>query len=413
MRAIFGFRHRIFYGWVIVAAFLLLTTILWGLRLSFGVFFKSVESEFSLSRAATSTVLSTYMVVGILFVVIGGWALDRYGPKVALLIMGFFTGLSLLLTSQTASLWQLFVTYSLLLAVGTSPTYMVTISTVARWFDRRRGLALGIASIGAGLGTVVMAPFATYLITHFDWRTAYLYIGIIAWVIVIPVAFVLKKGPHALGKPPETPSPLSGSTAAVPLDLSLSQAFRTRSLWLLTVISFLASSAQMLVMTHIVPHATDSGFSDFQAAAVLSLIGASNIIGKIVFGAAADRRGNKPTAIFCTLLQFLAMVWLLWADQLWMLYVFAIAYGFSYGGRGPIMGSMVGDVFGLSAMGAILGIVEIGFNTGAAFGPFLGGLVYDIQQSYFFAFLLGAAFTLVSALLTAMLHRETGRTPVG
>ena len=118
-------KDRLFYGWVVVAAFFIVGTTIWGIRFSFGVFFKSIEAEFNRTRAATSGIFSVYMVFGGVFTILGGWALDRYGPRIIVLVMGLFTGFSLLLTSQTNSLWQLFITYSLLLAVGTSDMYVV------------------------------------------------------------------------------------------------------------------------------------------------------------------------------------------------------------------------------------------------------------------------------------------------
>ncbi|MFC2066538.1 MFS transporter [Chloroflexota bacterium] len=417
MPAVLKPKNRLFYGWVIVSAFSIIGTIQWGIRFSYGVFFKSIEGEFELTRAATSTVVSAYMIFGAMFVVLAGWAVDRYGPRILVLLMGIITGISLLLTSQTNSLWQLFITYSLLLAMGTSSVYLVIISTVTRWFDKKRGMALGISSIGSGLGTVLMAPFATYVISHFTWRMAYLAIGLVAWLFVIPLSRLLKKEPNEIGAVPD-------GAGSVPMDkhlqeltnegdnvsstdLSVSQALRTRSLWLFISIYFLFSFSQLLVLTHIVPHVTDIGFPAVEAAAVLSLIGAGNIAGRVLMGIASDRIGRKLTVIICTLLHAGTTVWLLWLHELWLFYIFALVYGFAYGGRGPIIGSLVGDTFGLSKMGAILGMIEMGFNVGAATGPAIGGLIFDISQSYSMAFVLAAATMLVVALLVALVRKET------
>ena len=158
------------------------------MRFSFGVFFKSIEAEFDWSRAATSGVFSAYMVVSSVVVIAAGWAVDRYGPRIIILLMGLFTGLSLLLTSQISSPWQLFITYSLLLSIGTGAMHVVLTSTASRWFEKKRGFALGIASSGAGLGMVIMSPFAAYLISGFGWRMAYIVMGLIAWLIAIPLS---------------------------------------------------------------------------------------------------------------------------------------------------------------------------------------------------------------------------------
>ena len=166
-----------FYGWVVVLAFSIIGSSIFGVRLTFGVFFKSIEGEFNLTRAATSSVFSVYMVLGVIFVIITGWAVDKYGPRIVILLMGILTGISLLSISQSNSLWQLFITYSLLLAMGTSAIFLVIASTISRWFNRKRGLAMGLASSGSGLGPFIIAPFATYLISIFNWRIAYIIIG--------------------------------------------------------------------------------------------------------------------------------------------------------------------------------------------------------------------------------------------
>ncbi len=227
-----GHKDKIFYGWVIVVVFFIAGISLYGIYFSFGVFFKSIESEFGLTRAATSMILSANLVLAGVCSFFAGRALDRYGPRIIIFLMGLFTGLSLLLTSQTNSLWQLFITYSLLLAMGTGPLFVVPTSTISRWFDKKRGLALGIAGAGAGLGIVIFAPFATYLIANLDWRMAYLVIGLIAWVTAIPLSRFLKNDPREIGALPDGAKPHStymGDDNPQPIDLSLSPVFRTRS----------------------------------------------------------------------------------------------------------------------------------------------------------------------------------------
>ena len=125
-------KAKLFYGWVVIAAYLVIGIIVFGTRQSFGVFFKSIEGEFDLSRAATSGVFSAYMVFSCAIAVLGGWVLDRYGPRIITLLMGIFIGLSLLLTSQVNSVWQLFITYSLLLAMGAGAMFTVSMATAAR-----------------------------------------------------------------------------------------------------------------------------------------------------------------------------------------------------------------------------------------------------------------------------------------
>jgi len=407
-------KDRLFYGWVVVIAFLVIGITLYGIHSSFGVFFKSIEGEFNLTRAATSAIVSTNMLLAGVSAFLAGWALDRYGPRIVILSMGLFTGLSLLLTSQTNSPWQLFITYSLLLSMGTGALYVVPTSTVSRWFDKKRGLALGIAGSGAGLGIVIMAPFATFLISHFDWRMAYLGIGLIAWLIVIPLSRLLKRDPYEIGALPDGLNSHSKGIASEdesiqPVDSSLLPVFRTRSFWLVIFIWLFFASCLFLVFTHLVPHATDIGFSAGEAAAVLSLMGGAGIAGRVLMGVASDRIGRKSTAVICTLLQAGAMVWLIWSQDLWMLYLFALVFGFAYSGFSSSMGALIGDTFGLGKIGAIFGVLEIGFGIGAAIGSAIGGLIFDVSNSYSVAFLMGAVAMLISTLLIALIRKETNR----
>ena len=410
MRSTSKLEGKLFYGWVVVVAFLILGTAIWGIRFTFGIFFKSIESEFELTRMATSAIFSVNMVLGGLFTILFGWILDRYGPRVVFLLMGILTGLSLVLTSQTTTFWQLFITYSLLLAMGASAIYVGIMSTVSRWFDQKRGLALGIASTGTGLGPLVTAPFATFLIDRFNWRIAYLVIGIVAWLVVIPLSRLLKKDPHEIGELPDGKKTHLENTkieeVALPSDLSLQQAFRTRNFWSIISIFLLFSFSLFLVLTHLVPHTTDIGYSAAEAATILSLSGGATIVGKMLFGIASDRLGRKLALVICSLLQFGAMVWLLWAQDLWMLYLFAIFFGLAWGGMGPAMAALIGDTFGLGKLGVIFGVLDVGFSTGAAIGPVIGGLIFDVSHSYFLAFSLGAAIMLLAALLITLIRQE-------
>ncbi len=408
------FKDKLFYGWVVVAVFLVIGITLYGIHFSFGIFFKSIESEFSLTRAATSTILSANLLLAGVYSFFAGWALDRYGPSLVVLLMGIFTGLSLVLTSQTNALWQLFITYSLLLAMGTGPLYVVPMSAVSRWFDKKRGLALGLSSVGVGLGTLVMAPFATYLITNFNWHTAYLVIGLIAWLVVIPLSMLLKKEPREVGALSDRVKSYatevkSEEDGIQPIGYSWSQLFRTRSFWLFVFIWFLFAACLFLIFTHLVPHVTDIGFSAGQAAVVLSLIGVASIPGRLLMGIVSDRLGRKLAPIICTLLQSGAIVWLVWAQDLWSLYLFALIFGFVYSGFGISGAALISDTFGLSKIGTIFGLLEISFGIGAAIGSAFGGIIFDVSHSYSIAFLIGVGAMLVATLLITLIRRETVR----
>jgi MFS family permease len=414
-------KAKLCYGWIVVASIFLVGTVIWGLRFSFSVFFKSIEAEFSLSRGATSGVFSVYIALASIFAIVGGWAVDRYGPRSIVLLMGIATGSGLLLTSQASAAWQLYLSYSLLLAVGMSPMYVVAISTVSKWFDRNRGVALGIASSGAGLGAAVVAPLSAYLISRFGWQPAYAVIGIIVLLVLTPLSRLLKKAPYEAGALPDGTKPDSiaehppkaGSKDGIAGlgGLSVPQAFKTKSFWLITSTQFLYASGFFLVSTHIVPHATDKGIAVIEASAIFTIIGLTGILGRITMGMVADRIGSRAAVIICAALHTASLLWLIWVQDLRMLYMFAVLFGLAWGGIVPTMGALIGDTFGLGRLGSILGVTDVGFGMGAAIGPLAGGLIFDTTQSYLLAFLLGAAAMLIGILLIALVRRESGEPP--
>ena len=409
-------KDRIFYGWVVVLAFFIIYAIFIGTSTSFGVFFKELVTEFSLTRATTSAIFSSRLVLGSIFAILVGWALDRFGPKVIVLIMGGLTGLSLILTSQTTVTWQLFVTFSVLLAMGSGASYNVVMSTISRWFNRQRGLAVGIIGSGGGLGTVIFAPFAAYLIAGFDWRVAYIVMAVIAIVFIMPLSLVLKRDPEEIGTLPDgvksEPSDrqFSGQAPVHGIhqsnSLSMSHVFRTRSFWLISSLWLSTAFGIFLLLTHIVPHITDIGFSSIQAATFLSLNGIAVMAGTIIMGSVSDRIGKKITAVICSLVPVGFILWLVWADGLWILYLIAAVNGFTQGGHGVAVTALIGDTFGVANLGKIMGALGLGWAIGAGLGPVIGGLIFDKTGDYSLAFVIMAAVMLTRALFIILIRRE-------
>lgn len=346
------------------------------------------------------------MLLCCVFAVLGGRALDRYGPRMVVFLMGSFTGLSLLLTSQISSSWQLFISYGLLLSLGTGAIYTVVNSTASRWFEKKRGFVLGITTSGGGLGAIVMAPFATYLIANFGWRTAFMVMGLIAWLVIASMSLILRKDPSDVGLLPDgerseaaQPGPQNKEIEAQLTSPSLVQASRTRNFWFLGLVWLFLALDVHLVFVHVVPYALDMDNSLMDAAIILTLIGGTTIPGRLLVGRASDTIGRKALAIACALLQVGALLWLMWARELWMLYAFAIAFGFLWGGLGVLTTALVGDVFGMRSIGAIMGMMSAGWALGAASGPAIGGYIFDVSGDYFTAFATGAVAILMAAVL--------------
>jgi MFS family permease len=411
-----GNKKKIFYGWIIVLASFGINAVVHGIRYSYGVFFKSLGGEFDLTRTMTSGISCVYWVLSAACALLGGWLLDKYGPRKIAITMGLLTAVSLIATGRAGASWQLLFSYSLLLAAGTGAVYSVLMATIQRWFHKKRGLAVGIVSSGVGIGTIVMMPLTAYLIPILDWRTTYLMMGLVLGAIFIILSLPLKSDPAAIGLLPDG-AKQSLNTAAVNTrnasgdnSLPLSQALKTVNFWMLAFIWFLWGFSLLLVLTHFVPHLTDLGIPATTAALISGLIGVISIAGRLGFGWVSDRLDRKLATTIAIILQAGPLFLLAWAQQLWMFYLFAAIYAIGYGGIDPTTLALAGDIFGTRYLGKILGALLLFWPLGAGAGSIVGGIIFDATGSYFSAFLLVASAMLAACVCALLIKRENGKT---
>lgn len=407
-------QEKFFYGWVIVVAATLVSSFSWGTQYAFGVFFKPLISEFSWSRAATSGAFSVIMIVYGLSSILMGRLSDRYGPRIAVFCGGVLIGLGTFLSSWINSVWQLYLFYGLIMGMGMGASYVPVMGVVSRWFWKRRGLALGIVVAGIGLGTLLMSPLSQFLISQFGWRNSYQIIGVVDWVIILFAAGLMVGDPEKKGKLPYGQIPGDEDFAAdrmkkegmdPPLSLSFGQAKRTNSFWVFLIINFLWYLNLYMVLVHLVPYATDKGMPAVEAANSLALLGAFSIVGKITMGRLSDRIGGRSAIAISFFLQALATILLIGVGGLFVVYAFAVMFGFSYGGGAPQQAKITGEIFGTASIGSILGVIVFAGSLGGAFGPFLGGFIFDGTGSYGLAFGLAAMALLIAFGLTFILRK--------
>jgi MFS transporter, OFA family, oxalate/formate antiporter len=376
-----------------------------GVRNTYGVFLTPLAGALGLSRGAASAFFSVYMALSAAFAIFCGWALDRLGPKVVLATMGVFLGGALLLTSRAVSTWQVYLTYSLLLAAGTGASFPVVLATVTRLFERSRGMALGIALSGEGLGIVAVAPVASFLVRAYDWRTGMLVLGILGGSLAIGMSLFLRRLPRRDGGA-SLPNEAGVATAAAP-GFTLRQAVKTRSFWFLAGVYVTVSLCFNLLITHLVAYATDIGISAATGALLVSVLGGSTVPGRLLLGWASDRIDRRKLAIACAVVQALAMMWLAFANSLWMFFSFAVVFGFAFGAESNLLASLTSQTFGTRNIGSVAGSLVVGFNVGAAVGPLMAGLVYDSTGKYFVSFLASALAATLAALMLLATRRET------
>lgn len=388
-----------FYGWVIAAVAFTTLVVVYGAQVSFGVFFEPLTQQFGWNRAVISLGFSFYMIVNGALHPIGGMLTDKYGPRWVLLFCGVVSGLGYFLLSRMSSLGQFYVFYGLVLGVGVTATYVAPVSTVTRWFRRKRGLALGCVTSGVGAGTIVMPPLMRYLISAHGWQSAYLALAVLIWVVVVPGALLLRRAP---GEEREGTPKAAGGGLPLP-GIPLSQALRQPVFWaFFLAVALFHTSTQMLAV-HLVPRARDIGLDASGAATVLSLFGLFAVLGQITLGALSDRLGSKFVFSFCFFLDALLFVALAATGQPWAITLIAVFYGFGTGGTSQIP-ALADRLFGSRYVGAILGSIQVAYPLGGALGPALGGYIFDLRGAYTVAFLIASAALLLGGFLILSLR---------
>jgi len=402
-------KSKFFYGYVVVVAAFLIMMVMWGTSVSFGVFFKPLLTEFGWTRAMTSGAFSlSILMYGVLGIVVGRLN-DRFGPRIVITICGVFLGLGYLLMSQIGTIWHLYLFYGVIIGIGLSGAYVPMGSTIARWFTQRRGMMTGLVVSGVGIGIVIMPPIVSWFISTYGWRTSYIIMGIIAFTFIISTAQFLRRDPGQMGLLPYGKKGVKGDALSLEAGgFSFRQAIHTSQFWLLCAINFCFGVVLDVIIVHIVPHATDLEISAASAASILAITGGISIAGRITMGSAGDRIGSKSALTICFILMSVALFWLLAAKELWMFYLFAIIFGFGYGGFAPLASLIVAELFGLSSHGAILGSTEFIFTIGGAVGPVLAGRIFDITGSYNLAFLTCATIAVMGVISILLLRPTTG-----
>ena len=400
-----GGKPEFFYGYIVVVAAFFIMVAIFGLYYCFGIFFDPMLLEFGWTRAMTSGAFSLSMVVyGLLNVAVGGLT-DRFGPRMVVTICGLLIGLGYLLMSQISAVWQLYLFYGVIIGAGMGGSFIALLSSVARWFVKRRGMMTGIVMAGIGIGTLIGPPVASWLISTYSWRVSYIILGGIVLVVVVLSAQFLKRDPTqvgqvALGGDEEEKQ---GPTLAME-GFSLREATCTSQFWITFAMLLCFGFWLYAVLVHIAPHAIELGISAANAASILAAIGVSSILGKVLLGIAVDRIGGRFGFLISFILVSAALFWLVPVTEVWRLYLFAAVFGFAYGGGGVSEAPLVAGLFGLRSHGLVLGVINLGFTIGGSLGPLMAGYIFDVTGSYQVAFLISAIVGIVGLILAVVLR---------
>lgn len=400
--------NRLFWGWYVVFGSFAIMIISYGVRYSFGVFVKPMMVEYNwpmtIIQLGSSISLVMYACTGVLT----GWLLDRFAPRWIMIGGILATSAGLISASFIKTPFGLYLSYGVLVGAGSAGCGMVVTSVaIGKWFDRYRGIAIGISSMGIGVGTMLMAPLAGYIVKHYGWRQGFLTIGLLMLSVGLFISYVFmgKHEPGQIGLMPDGDRSAKDANQRADRgrpaeNASINSVLRNSQFWILVFCNVFAVMAVMMTFNLQIAYAIHIGISELEAAAAIGIIGICGSCGKFFFGWFSDRVGNaKYAASTGFAVMAIGMLVLLKADSVATLYGYALIFGFGYGSLAPVMPYMVSEQFGRQALGATYGVL-IFFATGlgGSAGPLLGGYIFDRTNSYDIGWLICMIALIVVAI---------------
>ncbi len=380
------------YRWIIVAAGALMTCVALGAMFSLAIFQEPIAIETGWSHAGIASAMTLNFIVMGIGGFIWGTASDRFGPRIVVLIGAGGLGLALVLASRAESLLQFQLTYGILVGLAASTFFAPMIAATTGWFEENRSLAVSLVSAGMGVAPMTISPFARWLISAYDWRTAMLLIGVTAWVLLIPAALLVRRPPAEAG------DDVAARAASVDQP-SLSRVFLSPQFIVLSLTFFACCAAHSGPIFHMVSYATICGIAPMAAVSIYSVEGLAGLFGRLLYGGLADRIGVKPVLVAGLLVQAIALATYLFVSQLGEFYALAIVFGSAYGGVMPLYAVLAREYFGPRIIGTVFGAATMLSSLGMAFGPLIGGWIFDTFDNYSWLFIGSAVVGLGAAAI--------------
>lgn len=413
-------KSKLHYGWVIFGLTFANLTIEGGAKNSQGVFLVALRNSFQSSATAASAIFSVSGLVGAFSAPFLGRILDRKGPRFLFTVAGLFILVGWLASSFASDLWQLFIFYGIIAAIGQmGVSSFAATATLAPWFPCKRGIMLGLADSGNPTGQAIVTPLSQLVVSTIGWRAAYQIFGVAFFFIAAPLNYLFQRRPPLdarieQGSQPGTPEALaapeaiendedgdvaSGALPEQANSISAASHLRTWPVWLLFLSRATSSTANQMTNLHIIAFFIRAGYGDLQAALTIGLVGLLGVAGRPLLGSLSDLIGRELVFSFAMVMTIGSiLVALLFGDgsSLWPLIIFAALAGLSDGLSGLLIGTKAADLYPPRVLGTVMGTVEMGRGVGIAVGPILGGILFDWRGNYTVAFTLAILLTFVS-----------------
>ena len=310
--------------------------------------------------------------------------------------------------------------YGFVAPLGRSVFFIATVTLLTRWFETRRGLVIGLTMSGNGLGPFLFSPLVTWLIVGWDWQTAFVVLALGMTAFIMLSCLIIRNHPHDMGlqpygsvSPPEPSSSLQLSPTATAVTETVRSLWgavlRRQGFWSLGGINFFCCICHSIPLVHIVGFAQTAGLSVFAAAWVLALMSLSSMSGRIFWGLFADRHGPRLTLMLTLFIQGTLVLWLVNTKDPAIFFLYAIVWGFGYGGVGTQYGVVAREVYGTRLFGP--GYAGQGYfaMVGMATGGFLGGYLFDVSHSYVTSWLISFGAGLIATLIAIDMLAQSQR----
>jgi sugar phosphate permease len=403
---------KLYYGWIIVAVALVSMAFWFGIRSNFSVFYVALLEEFGWKRGDSAGVQSMALITYTVMAPLVGGLIDRFGPRRVVIPGILILVLGLILCRTIETLAQFYLFYGVVVGTGITCIGIVTYSAIlAHWFEKRRGLASGIALSGMGLGTFVLVPLSQSFISMWGWRLTFAVLAGLVLIIALPLnTLFLRHKPSEMGQFVDgskngTPLHESGSYAKDAygnrIDWTTRNVLSSGRFWALIGFTFFVIISIYIIVVHGVRFLVDQGVAKMTAAFVLGLVGLISSIFRIFWGWLSDRISREITytmGITCGCLGVSSLLFFEAYRSPFFIYSFFIFFGMGWGVTAPMMMAVSADLFKGRIFGLIYGFVEACVGIGAAFAAWVAGFIFDQTQSYQMAFVL----VIVSFLLSCV-----------
>lgn len=391
-----AFHFRVFYGWIVVASAFVVLFLAYGLQFCYGVFVTGMVADLGWDRATAALPYSVYVFAYTALSAATGKATDRFGPRQVITLGAVLLGVGWGASAFITTPGELTLTLGVVAALGMSVAWVPCNGTVARWFTRRRGAAVAIASSGASLGNFLLPPLAALLMASWGWRDALLALAVTSAVVMLAAARFMVRDPETLSLHPDGDAAATPASGPIGAGLSVREIKSTLPFQLVIGMYLFTWLVIFVPFVHLPAFAADLGFGATAGASLLSAIGLGGIAGRLSAGFVSDRFGRMPALYATCALQVIAFTAFAQSTTLGLLWFGAIAFGLSYGSGVALLPALCGDLFGRAHVASVVGVIFAIAGAPAAIGPYAVGWLYDTGGGYTGAFLTAAALNVVA-----------------